>query len=427
MVLPKRNLANMIHAVYVAFHHRPSHRRGVRLKRAAAQARNDVSRARSSAPKQTDRRGVDSDRLQPCMRQGFPRMFGLLVARRGRFEWKSYRRARGRPTRTSAEEATYSMSSVPCSDDVERTRDAAPNGSTFASRWLFARLSSWLARVPLPWGHAIANGLAWPHYALFGERRRGVLANLAVLRPDLTPRERRRAARRVTASYNKMLFEFFRLPRLTPDALLDSVEVVGFEHIERSLALGRGVILTSSHVGNWELGAVIVAMRGHRVHAVAGVQLGRWLSGAIRDAKNERAVVTVAPEDSYRKLFRALRANDIVGLMVDGDIFSNGIPVEFFGRTASWPAGPGVLAKRTHAPVVCGYCERTVEGTFRIILEPALDPDTFASANDLNVEIARTTERHIAAHAEQWCIFRPFWDTGAVATQHAGSQRGVTA
>jgi KDO2-lipid IV(A) lauroyltransferase len=320
------------------------------------------------------------------------------------------------------------MSSVPCSDDVERTRAGVSGRATLAARWFVARLSSLLARMPLRFGHAIANGLAWPHYLLFGERRRAVLANLAVLRSELPPRERGRAARRVMASYNKMLFEFFRLPRLSRDELLDCVEVVGLEGLEKSLELHRGVILTSSHIGNWELGAVVIAMHGHRVHAVAGVQLGRWLTGAIRDAKNELAVVTIAPEDSYRKLFRALRANDIVGLMVDGDIFSHGTPLEFFGRAASWPAGPGVLAKRTRAPVVCGYCERTTNGTFRVVLEPPLDPDAFATANDLNVEIARTTERHIAPHVEQWCIFRRFWDLTAADTQRrADDSRGMAA
>jgi KDO2-lipid IV(A) lauroyltransferase len=281
---------------------------------------------------------------------------------------------------------------------------------------MFASASALLARMPLRIGYAIANGLAWPHYLFFPSRRRAVAANLNVLRSGAKPAERRREIRHVMAAYNRMLIEFFRLPRLTRDELLGCVEVRGFEHVTRALAHGRGVILTSCHIGNWELGAVVVALHGHRVHAVAGVQLGRWLTGAVRDAKSDLAVLTVAPEDSYRKLFRALAHNDVVALMVDGNIFSHGLPVPFFGREANWPAGPGVLAKRTGAPVVCGYCERLGPGRFRIILEPALEPGTFATPDDLNRAIAATTERHIAGHVEQWCIFRSFWqpsDSGA--------------
>lgn len=333
------------------------------------------------------------------MPRRFPLMFAFLLARRG--------------------DAVSLMSSVPCPSDreaaesKEAAESRAESGRAIAARWFLSVVSKLLAHVPLRVGHFIANGLAWPHYVCFPARRRGVLANLAVLRPGQSPREHRVAARRVMAAYNKMLFEFFRLPRMKREDIDACVDIEGMEHVTGALARGRGLILTSCHIGNWELGAVIVAMRGLRLHAVAGVQLGRWLTGAVRDAKDELAVSTVAPEDSYRKLFRALSKNDVVALMVDGDIFSNGQPVGFFGRETSWPSGPGVLAKRTHAPVVCGYCARTERGTFRIVLEPALDPDTFPSAEALNVAIARTSERHIAAHVEQWCIFRPFFESNA--------------
>ena len=308
------------------------------------------------------------------------------------------------------------MSSVPCPSGEEAGESKAEPGRVDAARRLLSFASALLARVPLRAGHRIANGFAWAHYAFFPRRRRAVSANLAVLRPGLSPRERRVETRRVMAAYNKMLFEFFRLPGLTREELLSCVEIEGMDHVLGALAHGRGLILTSCHVGNWELGAVVVALHGPRLHAVAGVQLGRWLTGAVRDAKDDLAVSTVAPEDSYRKLFRALGKNDVVALMVDGDIFSNGRPVRLFGRDMSWPSGPGVLAKRTHAPVVCGYCERTERGTFRVVLEPALEPDQYGTADDLNAAIARATERHIDTHADQWCIFRPFFEPLGVAT-----------
>ncbi len=43
--------------------------------------------------------------------------------------------------------------------------------------------------------------------------------------------------------------------------------------------------------------------------------------------------------------------------MVDGDIYSHGVPVEFFGREMRFPAGPGVLAQHTGALIICGYCD----------------------------------------------------------------------
>jgi len=278
------------------------------------------------------------------------------------------------------------------------------------SRLLFGCLSALFARIPLRAGYAIANALARVHLWFFPKRRHAALVNLATIMPGSSRRERMRTVRRMMASYNCMLFEFFRLPHLERDELLGAVEIHGHEHVIDGVARGKGLIVTSCHVGNWELGAVVLAHLGHPVHAVAGVQLGRWLGPGVLDAKSELAVYTIKPQDGFRKLWRALARNDLLALMVDGDIFGQGIELPFFGAEVRWPAGPGQLAKRTGAPVICGLCERVGPGRFKIVLEPLLDPDQFDSADALNVAIAATTQRHIQEHLDQWCIFRPFWD-----------------
>src|SRR6185503_4036176 len=169
----------------------------------------------------------------------------------------------------------------------------------------------------------------------------------------------------------------FRLPHLGREELLNAVEVVGREHLENAVARGRGVVLCCTHLGNWELAAVVLAHWGHTLYAVAGVQLNRWLTGAVRDTKSELAIHTVSPEDGFRKLLRALERNELVALMVDGDIFNHGSRVDFFGRELQFPTGPGVLAQRTGALIICGYCERTAPGKFKIVMEAPLDPATF--------------------------------------------------
>jgi len=296
------------------------------------------------------------------------------------------------------------------------------------SRLVFGLLTSLIAGMPLRLGYVLARMLTEAHFRLFPSRRHAALANLACAMPRSTRRERMRVARNMMYSYNCMLFEFFRLPHLTRDELLRSVEVVGRENLERAVAGGRGVILCSTHLGNWELAAVLLAHWGYTLHAVAGVQLSRWFTPAVRESKAELAIHTVAPEDGYRKLLRALEHNDLVALMVDGDIYSHGATVEFFGREMRFPAGPGVLAQRTGAQIICGYCERLAPGRFRIVMEPALDPAAFPTTAALNAGVAAIAERHILGHLDQWCIFRPLWD-GVPATESSpeGAARSVEA
>jgi len=291
------------------------------------------------------------------------------------------------------------------------------------SRMVYGWLTAVIASLPLRLGYALADLFAELHFRWFPDRRHAALANLAAVLPGASRRDRLRIVRRMMRSYNRMLFEFFRLPHLERDELLRAVDVVGREHLDGALARGKGVVITCTHLGNWELAAVVLAHWGHTLHAVAGVQLNRWLSSAVRETKSELAIHTVSHEDGIRKLLRALERNELIALMVDGDLYHQGDTVDFFGMETRWPAGPGVLAMRTGASVLCGYCERVTPGHFRIVIEPALEPSTFASAHDLNAEIARVSSTHIRRHIDQWCIFRPLWEHApATATEPVPGQ-----
>lgn len=296
------------------------------------------------------------------------------------------------------------------------------------SRLVYGWLTALISGMP-PWlGYFLADSLAAVHYHFFPSRRHGVLANLAVTMPRASRRDRVKVAKQVMRSYNRMMYEFFRLPHLSREELLGSVEVVGREHLEAALARRRGVILASSHIGNWELAAVMIAQFGYTLHAVAGVQLNRWLSGAVRETKTELAIQTVSPEDGFRKLLRALDHNDPIALVVDGDIYAHGVNVEFFGRTYHFPAGPGVLAQRTGALIVCGYCERVSPGKFRMVMEKPLDPADFATVAEVNQAVASRIEEHIRGHLDQWCIFRPMWEPPAQPSEApAGDARSAEA
>jgi KDO2-lipid IV(A) lauroyltransferase len=296
------------------------------------------------------------------------------------------------------------------------------------SRLVYGWLTAIMASLPLGLGYFLADLCTEAHFRLFPSRRHATLANLAVIMPRATRRERIRIARGMMRSYNRMMFEFFRLPHLTRQDLLHAISVEGREHLEAAVARGRGVVITCTHIGNWELAAVVLAHWGYTLHAVAGVQLSRWLTTAVRETKSELAIHTVAPEDGFRKLLRALEHNDLVALMVDGDIFSHGTRVDFFGRELQFPTGPGVLAQRTGALIICGFCERVAPGRFRIVMEPPLDPATFPDTASLIAAVARTSERHIREHIDQWCIFRPMWEgSPASAEEPAGAVRSSEA
>src|SRR5687767_1688949 len=100
------------------------------------------------------------------------------------------------------------------------------------SRLVFGWLTGFVAGLPLRLGYALAAALTEIHFRCFPQRRHAAAANLARMFPDMSRRERLKVVRQMMRSYDSMLFEFFRLPHLSRDELLGSVEVMGREHLE---------------------------------------------------------------------------------------------------------------------------------------------------------------------------------------------------
>src|SRR5262245_23998160 len=141
-------------------------------------------------------------------------------------------------------------------------RDSRHGGARM-SRLVYGWLTSLAAATPLWLGYLIADALTGVHYRLFPARRHAALVHLPTILPRSTPLQRIRIARDMMRSHNRMMFEFLRLPHLSRGELLRSVEVVGREHLEQAVARGRGVIITCTHVGNWELAGVVLAHWGY--------------------------------------------------------------------------------------------------------------------------------------------------------------------
>ena len=181
--------------------------------------------------------------------------------------------------------------------------------------------------------------------------------------------------------------------------------------IEEALQRNRGVILVTVHTGNWELAGLYLNQAGYRMHVVAGVQMNRMLTNAVKEAKQRMGIEVINPHYSYRRLFKALDGNGIVALLLDGDLFTGGAPVELFGKRINMPRGAVQLSERTGAPIIGGYCRRLDHDRYHIHLEKILDPETDGPIGDEESmrRLYGRVEEYIARNSDQWCMFRDFW------------------
>lgn len=281
--------------------------------------------------------------------------------------------------------------------------------------YLAYRAGAELARVvPPAIGGMVADGLARTMRAAWPDRRAQVARTLGrVTGGALQGRELDRAVDEVFQNYARYWHEFFRLPDLSRDTILRTVELEGYEHLEAARDAGRGAILALPHLGNWDIAGAHIAALGADVVAVAESveppELFRWFVDARRRVGID--VIALGP-DSGAAVTRALADNRVVCLLSDRDIAGNGIEVEFFGERTTVPGGAAMLALRTGAALLPGSCYFTAHGHAARIGAPipsGREGRLRADVERVTAAVVRHMEDAIRERPEQWLLMQPNW------------------
>lgn len=227
------------------------------------------------------------------------------------------------------------------------------------------------------------------------------------------PLELRREVHRTFDSYARYWLESFRLTGMDASDLDAGMTAEGIEHLDAALAEGNGVVMALPHLGGWDFGGAWLATQGYPITVVVEPleppQLFEWFAEFRR--RLGLAVVPLGP-DAGRQVLRALRRNEVAGLLCDRDIDGTGVEVDFFGERTTLPAGPVTLALRTGAAVLptAVYFEGD---RHRGVINPPLRLERTGSLRD---DVARGTqqladalEAMIAKAPEQWHVLQPNW------------------
>ena len=191
--------------------------------------------------------------------------------------------------------------------------------------------------------------------------------------------------------------DFLRAGHAPLGRLNEAVEVHGAEHLATARTSGRGVIVLSAHLGNWELGAAWLAAGGMPLHLVARPHASHWVERFYARRRHARGVRLMTERPLWRPAAAALRRHEWVALMAD-----RSTPELGTGRRASVCAWASVLARRTGALVLPAVIVRQASGSYALHFERPLEPS--AVRVDGFVESLR---RHLQRHPRQWSAFEP--------------------
>jgi KDO2-lipid IV(A) lauroyltransferase len=223
----------------------------------------------------------------------------------------------------------------------------------------------------------------------------------------------RRTARQVFVLACKNVADLIWLPRLTESNIDDLVRIKDGHHLDEAMALGRGVVVVTGHIGNWELLAAGYALRGYPVSAVARQVYDPRLDRMINDLRKNARVRGISRDTGLREMIGVLRRGELLGVLMDQDTKVRGAFVPFFGRLAHTPVGPVMLAMKTGAPVVPMAIHRQPDDTHVItVMPPVKMRYTEDREDDLRINTWRCTrvlEDFIRQQPAQWVWMHDRW------------------
>lgn len=282
--------------------------------------------------------------------------------------------------------------------------------------YILYRIGTFLAlALPIRVSYALAGILSDIFYYISRRDRRAVINNLrTVLGPSADDKVITATARGVFRNFAKYLIDFFRSQKIDDDYLKRNVKIEGSGNIDDALAMGKGVIMLSGHIGNWELGAYVTSMIGYPINAVVLTHNNKRINDFFTSQRLMGNVKPIELGASLKSCYRALRNNELLALLGDRDFTKSGLIIDFFGKKTMIPKGPATFSYRLGSPIVPVFLVREPDDTFRyftekpIICPSGLDEET--AVRDLTAKCSDAIESCIRKYPAQWFVFRNMWN-----------------
>lgn len=264
--------------------------------------------------------------------------------------------------------------------------------------------------LPLPLLHGVGVLLGWLSCLVPNPNKTVTLRNLELCFPELDDSARRGLARRSLIEMAKTLMETPAVWLTSGERTLALVrEVVGAELIEQGLKAGKGLIMVSPHLGNWEICGLYLARYG--ITSLYRPPRQDALEEMIRRAR-ERLGARLVPTNAkgVRALYQALAQGGMIGILPDQDPRDEaGAFAPLFGVPAKTMTLLPRLAQKSGAQVIFTFAERLPWGHgFRLHFLPApagIDSsDSVVAATALNQGVENCIR--LAPQQYQWAYKR---------------------
>ena len=252
-------------------------------------------------------------------------------------------------------------------------------------------------------------------YYLDMPHRRIVTRNLNFAYPEWADEEIRKVSRRIFQNLGFTILEILQMAFFSKEDFLENIRIRGEEHLLNAVDGGKGVIIISAHLGNWEAASLFSACYfGYPATSVArkiesGI-INRWLFKLRTRFGNS----VIDKEGALPEMMQTLRSGKILALMIDqGTTKSEGVELLFYGKKVTVTPAAAMLALRCKSPVLPVFCIREEDQNLTIIIEP---PVQLVRTKDLRDDLRTNSqimtdeiENAVRRYPDQWLWLHKRW------------------
>jgi len=305
-----------------------------------------------------------------------------------------------------------------------RVRDLAEYAAVRTIETLFSLLPT---RVGLWFGRRLGS-----LFRLVDRGHRNIAEQNVAMGLALTPHEARQLVRKMFRNLGATFVEGLMLPailrRSHPD---DFAHLEGAEHLTAALAQGRGAIIVTAHMGNWEMGCLPASKVAGSMMAIARPMRNPLLDRNARKLRATLGTTIVDRQGAMRHVLRHLHNGGLVAMLIDQNQRSGGVFVDFFGKLASTVPTPASIALKYNVPVLAACTWRDDDGfhhhfhcdpPFELIRTGNHKADVVANT----AMFTKRIEEYIRRHPDQWFWLHQRWRKRPPEELEAQNQRPVT-
>ena len=267
--------------------------------------------------------------------------------------------------------------------------------------------------IPFQVLYVLSNALAFLLYRIVGYRKKVIFENLQRAFPEKSKPEIAEIAWATYKNLTDVTLETLKSFSLSYASIAPRAVCINPEVVNGYLDQGQSVILTGSHLGNWEYSGLTMPPQFHGSTVTAFKPLSnKGMDAYINEARSRTGMQLVAMDDVFKAVRKHAETPTAFILLADQSPSSriSAHWVEFLGQDSASLPGADVLGRKFGLPVLYYVVKRSKRRGFYEIefAELCADPSK-AAEMEVTRAFAARLESDIRKQPEQWLWSHKRW------------------